>query len=329
MKKGTTVGLAVIGFILLVGLLFATLYSCELLPSSWWEKIYLLKVQRSNSDIREPKEFNFLVFGHLYGSPGTDDSIPALSITNRLPELTALDPAFMVSLGDMVYRNNITEFTNLQSLLLSKIEIPFYNTPGNHDVGKQNGLYQQFMGTQTYLAKPYGPAYLIFLDTESLECDLDEFQRKFLEGELAKATSDPQTRYILVFMHKTLVFQDPKMRSLKSEVAMPNVWKCQNKDGSNPLMEKYFRPAARMKPVTIFAGDVGAWGNLSPYYQHDPHLPLTLVMTGLGDTKQDNVIHVQVTPDGVKLQVIFLDTMQTQDLQAFNRAYWIDQANGK
>lgn len=101
------------------------------------------------------------------------------------------------------------------------------------------------------------------------------------------------------------------------------------KDGANLLMETYFIPAVRHKPVIIFAGDVGAWGNLSPYYQRDPWLSLPLVITGLGDSPQDNLIRVHVSPTSLKMDALFLADMSVVPLQTYNEAHWLNIARGR
>jgi hypothetical protein len=255
--------------------------------------------------------------------------MPARRLLERLPEIVSSEPDFMVSLGDMVYRKTHTDFTNLDMAFLQKLPFPLYNTPGNHDVVNDSSLYESYFGEQTYFGKEYGPTHLIFLNTELVECGLDDPQLDMLQRELDKAVADPETRFIFVFMHKTLVFQNPEMRTLKNEQAMPNVWDCQKKSGANPLMDNIFKPAAEQKPVIIFAGDVGAWGNLTPYYQRDPWLPLTLVMTGLGDTSQDNIIRVHVSPDSLDMKVLFLEDMRTAPLEDYDLNHWLKIARGQ
>jgi len=315
-----------LGVVLLAILIIASLWYVERLPSGLREWLYLKVVNPSNDTERVPQEFDFLVVGHLYGSPGIDDEMPARLLMERLPDILDSKPDFMVSLGDMVYRKDKIEFTNLEEALLKQLTFPFYNTPGNHDVANDRSLYEEYFGKQTYFGKDYGPTHLIFLDTEQVECGLDDQQYDFLLQELEQALADDETRFIFVFMHKTLVFQNPEMKSLRNEQAMPNVWDCQKKDEANPLMEQLFRPAARRKPVVIFAGDVGAWGNLSPYSQRDPWLPLTLVMTGLGDTSQDNIIRVHVSPNAIRMDALFLEDMHSAPLDDYDLNYWLEIA---
>jgi hypothetical protein len=329
MNRRSILFVAPIVLIVFLGLLFIGLWFTERLPSGLREWIYLRTANISDNAKREPIEFEFFVVGHLYGSPSIDDHLPDRLLLQRLPEIISAKPDFMVSLGDVVYQKNQTDFSNLDMTLLQKLPFPLYNTPGNHDVANNPSLYESYFGKQTYFGQEYGPARLIFLDTELVECGLDEPQLEMLQQELNKAINDPETHFIFVFMHKTLVFQNPEMKALKNKQAMPNVWDCQKKDGANPLMEKFFKPAARHKPVIIFAGDVGAWGNLSPYYQRDRWLPLTLVMTGLGDTSQDNIILVHVSPDSVKMDALFLEDMHSTPLQEYDLNYWMDIARGQ
>lgn len=312
-------------FILLAGATLIWLFRGTLISRAY-ETYLITKSNILDKEERSPSAIDFVVFGHLYGSPEVDDGIPARSITRRLPQLLKWQPNFYVSLGDMVYRNNRQEFENLQTIFLSRLNAPFYNTPGNHDTGKSDLHYNEFVGTQTYHTQVYGPAYLIFLDTEIQECSLDNVQIQILADGLQEAVNDPQTRYIVVFMHKTLVFQDVEMRKLKSRLAMPNEWKCQQRSGQNPLIDQYFRPAAKKKPVIIFAGDVGAWGNLTPYYQRDRYLPLITVMTGLGDTSSDNVIRVHMDESTIDMTAIFLDTMEEKNVEDYNRSHWLQTA---
>lgn len=318
-----------LGLLGLLALLFTGLWATERLPSSLREWLFLQTANLITPEEREPGDLNFYVLGHIYGSPSIPDGLPAASLLNRLPEIINTQPDFIVSLGDVVYRKTETDFDNLRSSLLDQLTFPLYNTPGNHDVTNHREIYESYFGKQTYFGLQRGPAELIFLDTERVECSLDQPQLDLLRSELDKALSDPQTRYIFVFMHKTLVFQNPGMKALKNKQAMPNVWDCQKKDGANPLMETYFIPAARHKPVIIFAGDVGAWGNLSPYYQRDPWLPLTLVMTGLGDSPQDNLIRVHVSPTSLKMDALFLADMSVVPLQTYNEAHWLNIARGR
>ena len=111
-------------------------------------------------------------------------------------------------------------------------------------------------------------------------------------------------------------------------MAGPNDWKCSCAKPFLQLMDEVLVPAAAQKPVYLFAGDVGAWGNLTPYYARRPDVPLTMLMTGLGDTDQDNILHVTVDESQVRVESILLNGMAPQPLEQFGPEYWEEVAAG-
>ncbi|RPJ21773.1 MAG: hypothetical protein EHM33_25245 [Chloroflexi bacterium] len=268
----------------------------------------------------DPDEFDFFVAGHLYGSQEIKDRQPDAALLAALPALSQASPDFLVSLGDMVEQSNAEEFGLLESTFLSQVSFPVFNTVGNHDVTDRS-LYEARYG-QTFFTFKYGPARLIFLDTEKAKCKLDEPQNYVLTTAVASALRDREVRYIFVFMHKTLFFQNEVLAAQRDRMAGPNEWKCYGSKTFQGLMDEVLIPAAAQKPVYLFAGDVGAWGNLTPYYEQHPHVPLTMLMTGLGDTSQDNILHIHVDESGVTFESIFLNDMTSQPLEEFGPAYW-------
>ena len=84
-----------------------------------------------------------------------------------------------------------------------------------------------------------------------------------------------------------------------------------------------FAPAAALKPVYIFAGDVGAWGgNLTPFYQPDAASGATLLATGVGDSPADSLLEVEVTSAGTEVSIFPLDGQDFLPLVEFNLDYW-------
>jgi len=273
-----------------------------------------------------PNEFDFFVVGHLYGSQQVIDRQPDAALLSALPMISEASPDFIVSLGDMVEQSNEQEFGLLESTFLSQVSFPVFNTVGNHDVANRS-FYEKRYG-KTFFTFKYGPARLIFLDTEKPKCKLDDTQNYMLRTALAHALHDGDVRYVFVFMHKTLFFQNEILAEKKDRMAGPNEWKCYGSRTFLQSMNELIIPAAAQKPVYLFAGDVGAWGNLTPYYEQHPDIPLTMLMTGLGDTSQDNVLHVHVDRSQVTVKSIFLEGMTPQPLEKFNPAYWEDVATG-
>ena len=275
----------------------------------------------------QPEDFSFFVVGHLYGTTEQDNRLPAQALLSAIPAINRAQPAFMVSLGDMVMHQDPEDFALLNQTLLENFTFPVFNTVGNHDV-LDRSYYETTFGP-TFFTFDYGPARLVFLDTEKKECDLSSQQVDMLKGSVQKALRNHNTRYLFIFMHKTLFFKNDSLAAQKDRQASPNSWRCYDRGSFGDLLEDVLLPAAQKMPVYLFAGDVGAWGNLSPYYERNPESDLTMIMTGLGDTSQDNMIHVSVDAQKVDLEAIFLKDLSTHPLTEFTPKYWEQVANGE
>ena len=275
---------------------------------------------------KKPDQFDFFIVGHVYGSQEMKDHRPDAALLAALPMISQASPDFLVSLGDMVEQSNEEEFGLLESTFLSKVSFPVFNTVGNHDVANRS-LYEERYG-KTFFTFKYGPARLIFLDTEKAKCKLDERQEYVLKTAVASALHDWGVRYIFVFMHKTFFLQNDILAAQKDRIAGPNEWKCYGSKPFQQLMNQVIVPAAAHKPVYLVAGDVGAWGNLTPYYEQRPDTALTMLMTGLGDTDRDNILHVHVDRSQVTVESIFLNGTAPQPLEQFNPTYWESVATG-
>lgn len=270
--------------------------------------------------------FDFIVVGHLYGKQVADDHRPAQTLLSALPAVVDLNPAFLVSMGDMVQYSTVEDFDLLDQFLLKKLPFPVFNTVGNHDVGDR-ALYEQRYGA-TYYTFDYGPARLIFLDTEIERCGLDGAQKNMLRRSVEQALKDADIRYILIFMHKTLFFSNDVLASQRMPLAGPNEWTCYMIPPWK-VMGDIILPASAQKPVYLFAGDVGVGGKLTPYFETLSNSSLTMVMTGLGDTSRDNLIHVRVGAAGVDLEVIFLEDFVPRDIAQFDPVFWEAVARGE
>ncbi|MBN2114985.1 MAG: hypothetical protein JW730_00330 [Anaerolineales bacterium] len=275
---------------------------------------------------KSPAEFDFFVAGHIYGSQGIKDRQPDAALLAALPAIAEVSPDFLVSLGDMVEQSNAEEFGLLDSTFLSQVSFPVFNTVGNHDVADRS-LYEARYG-RTFFTFKYGPARMVFLDTERAKCKLNDPQTDVLKTAVTSALRDSEVRYLFVFMHKTFFFENDVLAAKQDRMAGPNEWKCYGSKPFRQLMDEVLIPAAQRKPVYLFAGDVGAWGNLTPYYERHPDVPLTMLMTGLGDTDQDNILHVRVDKSRVTIESILLNGMTPQPLEEFGPAYWEEVANG-
>lgn len=270
--------------------------------------------------------YRVLVLGHIYGSIEGNDLNPAYSLISHIPELKASNLSMLVSLGDIVKQANEEDFSELNRQFLSKLSFPVFNTPGNHDV-EDRSLYEKLFG-QTFFSFKYGSARMIFLDSERQECAIDSEQLGMLRNSLHEAQIDSETNFVLIFMHKTLFFNIDELIELQNPVALPNQWKCFASPEFPEIIENLLIPLSTEKPIFIFAGDVGATGNLTPYYETLEGGHITYIMTGLGDTSKDSGILITISNNSIQLEIFPLTDEIIPPLEIFNPEYWIQKANG-
>jgi hypothetical protein len=275
-----------------------------------------------------PQPYQILVAGHLYGTIQGEDRLPAKALLGRIPALKENPPGMLVSLGDMVKVSKKEDFDELDRKLLRQLPFAMFNVPGNHDVEEDRALYEARYG-QTFYSFSYGPARLVFLDTERENCAIDQAQVEMLQKALQDAREDAGTKNILIFMHKTLFFTNPRLHELQKNSARPNAWECYGSHSFAEIMQNILRPTAAIKPLYLFAGDVGAWGNLTPYYEKSSDANITMVMTGLGDSDNDAGILVTVDGEQVRLEVYPLTDQASPPLETFTPEYWVTQAEGQ
>lgn len=265
--------------------------------------------------------FKFIVYAHSYGDADVTDDFPSTNLTGHLEDLLALQPSFMVSLGDMVQNGQALQFEILKQSLLEKIDIPVFNAVGNHDV-KNRELYSDLFGS-TYYSFTYGNAVFFILDTEMDQCNFSGDQLAMLQDGLANALDDQQIDQIYVLMHKVLFLNSDPIEQNPDYMARPNDFEIFRGNNFSEVMDALLIPAAKKKPIYLFAGDVGAFGgNLSPFYDKDKRAKLSMYAAGIGDTEQDVVFLVSNSGKTVSVQPYRLTDGKILDLQNYDLQYW-------
>jgi 3',5'-cyclic AMP phosphodiesterase CpdA len=128
-----------------------------------------------------------------------------------------LRPAFVIVCGDLVNRPGDREQTAEYLRIAAKLDrsIKLYNVAGNHDVGDEPteaaiAAYTRKFGPDYYTFRVGGMAAFV-LNSQVIYCGKPEVelaeQRRWLEGELAKAKKEG-VRRLVVFQHHPLFLRD-------------------------------------------------------------------------------------------------------------------------
>ena len=278
----------------------------------------------NHKDFSKPvsDQYNFIVYGHSYGAANDPDEYPSITLRENLDVLSGMEPEFMVSLGDMARKSTTHEFDILDTTLVSKFDVPVFNVVGNHDVNDRE-LYESRFGNKTFYTFQYANAVFIVLDTEIDDCYIVGEQLEMLQMSIEQALINDSIDTIFIMMHKVLFMDSSLMNENDSPMVRPNDLEIFSGNNFSELMDSLLIPAAEVKPIHIFAGDVGAFdGNLSPYYQKDNRADLYMYATGLGDSNNDVVLNVSNEGKRIVVTPYLFSTGEELKIENYDASYW-------
>ncbi len=166
--------------------------------------------------VTEPTAFDVVFFGDP--QPRDQKEIDYIA-HDVIEELTGIDAAFGVTLGDILF-DDLSLFDSFNRTL-SHIGIPWYNVIGNHDINfasendeLSDETYERVYGPP-YFSFDYGPVHFIAVDDvhwlregnkKLYRSGLSEEQLTFIENDLKHV---PQDRLVVAMMHIPLVKSTP------------------------------------------------------------------------------------------------------------------------
>ena len=219
--------------------------------------------------------YQFFSVGHIYGNPLKPKEslpIPADSFNAYLSQMKKNSPDMLFLLGDIVPIGEAEYFNRLEKRFLSKVEFPVFNAVGNHDVENRE-LYEERYGKTFYSFKFASDVFLV-LDSEQVPCKIPIEQYELIRASLTEAISNEKINNIFIMMHRVLFIDNEvfvEKYGLEHSLVRPNTWLCFEENDYQELLNDLILPAAKIKPVYWFAGDVGAFdGNLSPITKNIP-----------------------------------------------------------
>jgi len=179
---------------------------------------------RSNRGHQENLLFKFALITdtHLKLSAGTEEMLWSTHhLANvrtqfALQQISLAEPDFVIHLGDMIHPvpglPDYAPTAKLFERMFSRLECPFYVTPGNHDIGDKaragmpaavvdqasvDAFHEAFGAS--YQAFDHGGCRCLLINSPILNSGLpvEEEQRRWLEAELA----DHREKRLFLFMH--------------------------------------------------------------------------------------------------------------------------------
>jgi 3',5'-cyclic AMP phosphodiesterase CpdA len=205
-----------------------------------------------SADRTEYQDFNFIVFGDIR------PALPAADITpgsrRILEEISLIKPDLLFNVGDLIWGYGQSEemikkeFDRAFSLF-SKLPVPMFVAPGNHDFFNSftRKVFKSHTNREDYFSFHYKGAVFIVLNTEmpGNVGDIAGEQRKWLELELKK---NKKARAIFIFMHRPLFsFWNPDCNNKNIPQADYAFVSKKKRDSLVKLLTKY-------KVTAVFSG---------------------------------------------------------------------------
>ena len=264
--------------------------------------------------------YSFLVGGHLYGAPEIQALFPSSSLLGSLDDIKQTEASFFIALGDIFRSEEDLQIANFQKSFSDQLDIPMFNSVGNHDVINR----QKYMATfgETYYDFQLGTELFVILDSELDNSNIAHEQYDYLISVLDLADSTPGIKNIFIFSHKLLWAANLP----KYQIIYDHLNSKQGYHSDMNISKKIFprlKSMSNQKNIFWMSGDIGCSWSLPLFYDKDPDTGLTFIATGIGDTNSDALVSVAIENGYPSFAVFPLGGgKSTNALESYNLDYW-------
>ncbi len=141
----------------------------------------------------------------------------SISLVQAVNAINAIDTDFVIICGDLVHDASDTSYSDFLSIV-SKLKIPVYYTPGNHDIGNEPtaeslAFYRKTIGKDYFTFRHKGYTFIIANSSLWLAPLEDESgkQDQWLEEIITKKSAGQKP--VVIAAHYPLFIEDPEEQS--------------------------------------------------------------------------------------------------------------------
>ncbi|MBN8697667.1 MAG: hypothetical protein J0L87_14135 [Bacteroidetes bacterium] len=294
----------------------------SLFSFAFWLNCILLSAQTSPFNgvvIKDSlKDYHFVVSGHFHGQSNNGSTFPAATVLSSIDTLNAIQPAFMMSLGDLFIDVDDVYLDHYKTSLFSKLKFPLFNVVGNHDISNGNRYEKEF--GKSYSTFIIGSELFILLDTEMDDGSIEGEQLIMLKTALS-SVKEKNISNIFVFSHRPIWAERiEKYNKLFLENTRTAL-------GKNNFSEKILPLLQAHKDVNIFwmSGSMGG-GPASFFYDKNQELGITFIQTAIRDTPRDAMLKVNVKNGEVHFEGISLTNQKLEKIDSYGIDLWLKDA---
>lgn len=271
--------------------------------------------------------YRILIGGHFHGESTNRSGYPAATLLANLDTINSLGANLFLSTGDL-FMDPVNDMPRYQRALFSKLKMPLFNAPGNHDhsagAPPDSIIWFDVLHIDTVVSDTTGfwygqssSARIHLFDTEREDGSIDGTQLKGLQT-LAEAEEWGKEKFpLFVISHRPIWSEDDPQysplfkdntRSLSGTNFQKDVY---------PLLEKI----AEHAHVYWISGSLGGSAPSSIFFQeHSKNI--TYIQCAIRDEPRDALLIADVYPDTVKWSSFSLTGQKLLAPEAYNAPWW-------
>ncbi len=257
--------------------------------------------------------YRIILSGHIHGASNDRSGFPASTMLANLEMINGLGADVFLSTGDL-FLDPTKEHKQYERSFFSRLEVPLFNAPGNHDA---SGYYGEQFGV-TDQSFPLGRDQVVLLDTERNDGSLDKVQLALLEELVDKA---PQRIFIIT--HRPIwADEDPRYGPL-FEGNTRAMFGTNYAKSVFPVLE---RLAVRSQIFWVSGSMAGAGASI--FFQKHAH-NITFIQSAIRNMPRDAFLLADVGPDGIAWRTISLTDEPVLAPEAYDADLWWSQRGEK
>ncbi|MBK9276213.1 MAG: metallophosphoesterase [Flavobacteriales bacterium] len=262
--------------------------------------------------------YRILIGGHFHGESTNRSGYPAATLLANLDTINSLGAHLFLSTGDL-FMDPVKDLPRYQRALFSKLKMPFFNAPGNHDLSASAGKEaDELKEIVTWQADR-----VLLLNTEredgTISSDVLDRLASLLEAEDLFIP-----RHLFIISHRPIWAEDDPLYSDLFKENTRSTFGTNFRKDVYPLLEKI----AQHAHVYWISGSLGGSAPSSIFFQ--PHAPdnlsrnggITFIQCAIRDEPRDALLIADVYPDTVKWSALSLTGQQLQAPETYDAAWW-------
>jgi hypothetical protein len=254
--------------------------------------------------------YRILIGGHFHGESTNRSGYPASTLLANLDTINALGANLFLSTGDL-FMDPVKDMPRYQRSLFSKLKMPLFNAPGNHDRTTSRVRPEMHSGIKL------NADHILILDLEGTDGALDSGGMARLKRYFYGTESTFLPLHVFIISHRPIWAEDDPQYSSLFEGNTRSLTGTNFKKEVYPLLEKI----AEHAHVYWISGSMGGFAPSSIFFQQHAK-NITYIQCAIRDEPRDALLIADVSPDTVIWSALSLTGQKLLAPEKYDAAWW-------